>query len=262
MRQPEDAAQGCRLVLVEDEDFDLSQRCGRKRERRRQVENGLGTDAGGLADDGFDLGGGRLHLQDHDRVRRYRPTGQRSRLERCIGARRNGDLVAALAVDPHRRKPGRAGDGLQAADVDPQVCQGRARRGAEIVGTDAADEARGGTIARGGNRLVRALAADGLRNRRGQHGLAHRGQMRQTKRQIDIDRAEHRDHRLLSPPKEGAPARTTYRRAGAGSTQVVIAGSILRAGVEGAPTLPLAMRVLASPSVVPKANLRHRGATM
>jgi hypothetical protein len=49
--------------------------------------------------------------------------------------------------------------------------------------------------------------------------------MRQTKRQIDIDRAEYRDHRLLSPPKDGAPARTTYRRAGAGSMQVAIARS-------------------------------------
>ena len=77
-----------------------------------------------------------------------------------IRARRDGDLVVAVAVDDDQRDPrGDAAEPLHGGDVDALGAQRVERLGAEVVVPDRADERDRGAGARRGDRLVGALAA-------------------------------------------------------------------------------------------------------
>ena len=80
----------------------------------------------------------------------------------------------------------------------------------EAVRPDATDHAGGGTVPRGGNRLVGPLAAGHRVVGRRQYGLAGPRQRRHQRDEIDVDRAEDGNHRpirrAISSPAVSSPA--------------------------------------------------------
>ena len=187
------------LLLVHDQDVERAQGLGRKRAGRRVVEQDPRAGAARQRRRRPVLRLGHLHLEQQQVARARRCARQLPGLGLQVGPTGHHDGVLAGGV---HHDAGAAGGGFARGDrgeVHAALAQGGERGLREAVAADAADHTNPGARARGGQRLVRPLAARNPSVRAGRDRLARRRKPLHGEDQIDVDRAEYDDHRARPP---------------------------------------------------------------